>query len=208
VAGKWRVLLVDDHVIMRVGLASVIASEPGMEVCGEAGTAAQAIAMYRSLQPDVVLMDLRLPDMSGVEATAKIREEFPKAKIAIVSTFAREDEVYAAVSAGARGYVLKTLQCETLISVIRTVASGQRYIPAEIARRLADHVPRPELTPRERDVLVRLVHGRTNQQIASELGISDATVKVHMGNILLKLGASHRTEAVTAALMRGIVHVD
>jgi len=207
-AGKWRVLLVDDHVIMRVGLASVIGSDPELEVCGEAGTGAEAIAMYRTLQPDVVLMDLRLPDMSGVEATAKIREDFPKAKIAIVSTFAKEDEVYSAVSAGARGYVLKTLQCETLIAVIRTLVAGQRYIPAEIAARLAEHVPRTELTPRERDVLERLVYARTNQQIAAELGISDATVKVHVGNILLKLGAAHRTEAVTVALMRGIVHVD
>ncbi len=205
---KLRVLLVDDHVIMRVGLASVIASETGMEVCGEAGTGEEAIAMYRSLQPDVVIMDLRLPDMSGVVATEQIRRDFPKAKIAIVSTFAKEDEVYAAVSAGARGYVLKTLQCDTLIEVIRTLAAGGRYMPPEIASRLADRVPRSELTPRERDVLAHLVHGKKNQQIADELGISDATVKVHVGNILLKLGAADRTEAVTVALMRGIVSVD
>jgi two-component system NarL family response regulator len=207
-AGKLRVLLVDDHVIMRVGLANVISSEPGMEVCGEAGTGQEAIAMYRSLEPDVVLMDLRLPDMTGVEALAKIREEFPKARIAIVSTFAKEDDVYAAVSAGARGYVLKTLQCETLIEVIRTVGAGQRYMPPDIAARLADRVPRSELTPRERDVLSRLVQGRKNQQIADDLGISDGTVKVHVGNILLKLGAADRTEAVTVAIVRGIVHVD
>src|SRR5262245_264072 len=127
-SGKLRVLLVDDHVIMRVGLASVIASEADMEVCGEVGTGKEAIAVYRTLLPDVVLMDMRLPDMTGVEATTKIREEFKAARIAIVSTFAKEDEVFAAVSAGARGYVLKTLQCETLIQVIRTVMAGQRYM--------------------------------------------------------------------------------
>ena len=206
--GKVRVLLVDDHVIMRVGLASVISSEPGLEVCGEAGTGAEAITMYRDLQPDVVIMDLRLPDMSGVEATTAIRVDFPKAKVAIVSTFGREDEVYSAISAGARGYVLKTLQCETLIEVIRKVAAGGRYLPGDIAARLADRVPRSELTPREKDVLARLVHGKKNQQIAEDLGISDGTVKVHMGNILLKLGAADRTEAVTVAIVRGIVHVD
>jgi two-component system NarL family response regulator len=206
--GTVRVLLVDDHVIMRVGLASVISSEPGLEVCGEAGTGAEAIAMYRALRPEVVIMDLRLPDMSGVEATTAIRAEFSEARIAIVSTFAREDEVYSAISAGARGYVLKTLPCETLIEVIRTVAAGRRYLPGDIAARLADRVPRSELTPREKEVLARLVLGKKNQQIAEDLGISDGTVKVHMGNILLKLGAADRTEAVTVAIVRGIVHVD
>jgi DNA-binding NarL/FixJ family response regulator len=203
-AEKLRVLLVDDHVIMRVGLASVIASESGMDVCGEASTGQEAIDMYRTLRPDVVLMDLRLPDMTGVEALTRI----PQARVAIVSTFAREDEVYTAVSAGARAYVLKTLQCETLLDVIRTVAAGQRYIPTDIAVRLAERVPRSDLTPRERDVLSLLVLGRKNQQIADELGVSDATVKVHVGNIMLKLGAADRTEAATVAIMRGIVHVD
>jgi two-component system NarL family response regulator len=153
-------------------------------------------------------MDLRLPDMSGVDATAAIRAEFPKANIAIVSTFAREDDVYSAVSAGARGYVLKTLQCETLLDVIRAVAGGGRYIPPEIAARLAARVPRSELTPRERDVLALIVQGRKNQQIADALGVSDSTVKVHVGNLLLKLGVADRTEAVAIAITRGIVHVD
>jgi DNA-binding NarL/FixJ family response regulator len=207
-ADTLRVLLVDDHVIMRVGLASVISSEPGMEVCGEAGTGAEAISLYCSLQPDVVIMDLRLPDMNGVAATERIRDAFPKARIAILSTFAKEDEVYAAVAAGARGYVLKTLQCEALIEVVRTLAAGGRYIPPAIAARLADHMVRSELTPRERDVLARLAQGKKNQKIAGELGISEGTVKVHVGNILLKLGAGDRTEAVTMALIRGIVHVD
>jgi DNA-binding NarL/FixJ family response regulator len=200
-----RVLLVDDHALVRIGLASVIAAEGGLEVCGEASTGARAVELYRSLRPDVVLMDLRLPDISGVQATEAIRSEFPEAKLVVISSFAPDEEVYAAIAAGAQAYVLKTIEAEELVAVIRKVASGLRHIPAEIAARLAARIPRSELTDRERDVLRLLVRGRRNREIAEELGISEGTVKTHVGNILLKLGAADRTEAATMAIERGIV---
>jgi two-component system NarL family response regulator len=200
-----NVLLVDDHALMRVGLASVIAGEPGMQVCGEASTGARGVELYRSLRPDVVLMDLRLPDFSGVVATEAIRTEFPDAKLVVISSFAPDEEVYAAISAGAQAYVLKTIEADELLSVIRKVASGQRHIPVEIAARLAARIPRSELTDRERDVLRLLVRGRRNREIADDLGITEGTVKSHVGNILLKLGVVDRTEAATVAIERGIV---
>jgi DNA-binding NarL/FixJ family response regulator len=200
-----RVLLVDDHALVRIGLTSVIAAEGGLEVCGEASTGARAVELYRTLRPDVVLMDLRLPDISGVQATTEIRKEFPDAKLVVISSFAPDEEVYAAIAAGAQAYVLKTIEAEELVAVIRKVASGIRHIPAEIAARLAARIPRSELTDRERDVLRLLVRGRRNREIADELGISEGTVKTHVGNILLKLGAADRTEAATMAIERGIV---
>jgi two-component system, NarL family, response regulator len=201
------VLLVDDHSLMRIGLASVIASDPGLAVCGEAGTGASALELYRSLQPDIVLMDLRLPDMSGAAVTEKIRDEFPEAKIIVVSSFAPDDEIYAAVMAGARAYVLKTIDAGQLIEVIRTVASGRRHIPADVAARLAARIPRSELTDRERKVLQLVVKGKRNREIADELGITEGTVKTHVGNILMKLGVADRTEAATAAIERGIINL-
>jgi len=200
-----RILLVDDHAVVRLGLANVIAAEPGMEVCGQASNGARAVELYRSLKPDVVLMDLRLPDMSGVRAAQHIRSEFPDAKFIIISSFAPDEEVYEAVSAGAQAYVLKDIETEELVSVIQKVASGLRHIPPDIAARIAARIPRSDLTDRERDVLKLLVRGRRNREIARELQVSEGTVKTHVGNILLKLGASDRTEAATAAIARGIV---
>jgi DNA-binding NarL/FixJ family response regulator len=205
VSGPLRVLLVDDHALMRLGLVSVIVAEPGMEVCGEASTGGRAIDLYRTLRPDVVLMDLRLPDLSGVEATTAIRGEFPEARVVVISSFAPDEEVYAAIAAGALAYVLKTIESDELVSVIRKVAAGQRHIPPEIAARLASRIPRSELTDRERTVLRLVVRGRRNREIAEELGISEGTVKTHVGNILLKLGVADRTEAATVAIERGIV---
>jgi len=185
----------------------VIGTEADMDVCGQAGTAAQAVELYRAQQPDVVLMDLRLPDMSGAEATAAIRREFPEAKVVVVSTFAGDEDVYAAISAGALAYVLKTVTCEELIEVIRKVAAGRRHIPPEIGARLADRVPRSDLSAREKAVLALLVRGKRNRQIAEDLGITEGTVKVHVSNIILKLGVSDRTEAATAAIERGLVRL-
>jgi DNA-binding NarL/FixJ family response regulator len=206
--GSLAVLLVDDHALMRLGITSLIRTEPGLTVCGEASTGAQAIELYRSLRPDIVLMDLRLPDASGAEVTQSIRAEFPEAKVIIISSFAPDEEVYAAISSGARAYVLKTIEADELIAVIRKVAAGQRHIPAEIARRLDARVPRTELTEREREVLRFVVRGKRNREIADILGIGEGTVKTHVANILLKLGATDRTEAAMMAVDRGIVRLD
>jgi DNA-binding NarL/FixJ family response regulator len=207
-ADEIRVLLVDDHALMRVGLANVIGSEPDMAVCGQAATGGEAIALYRALRPDVVLMDLRLPDTSGAQATRSIREEFPDAKVVVLSTFAGDEDVYAAITAGALAYVLKTVQCDELIGVLRKAAAGKRHIPQEIGALLADRVPRSDLSPRERAVLELLVRGKRNRHIADELGITEGTVKVHVSNIILKLGVSDRTEATFVAIERGLVRID
>jgi two-component system NarL family response regulator len=205
VSGPLRVLLVDDHALMRIGLRSVIGAEANLAVCGEARTAAQALERYRELRPDIVLMDLRLPDGSGAAATEAIRREFPEARIIIVSSFAPDEEIHAAVTAGALGYVLKTSETDELVTAIRTVAAGGRHLPPEVAERLARRIPRSDLTERERAVLQLLVRGRRNRDIAADLGIAEGTVKIHVANILLKLGVADRTEAVSVAIERGIV---
>ena len=205
---RLRILLVDDHALMRLGLATVIAGEPDMEVCGQAGTGGQAVALFRTPRPDVTLMDMRLPDQSGAEAIRAIRREFPDAKILVISTFTADEEVYAAITAGALGYMLKTVESEELVAVIRRAAQGQRHIPPEVGARLADRIPFSDLTARERLVLTLLVRGRRNRQIAEELGITEGTVKSHVSNIMLKLAVSDRTEAATVAIERGLVHLD
>ncbi len=203
-----RILLVDDHALVRIGVASVIGAEPGMQVCGAASTGARALELYRTLQPDIVLMDLRLPDQSGASATLAIRQEFPEAKIIVLSSFTPDEEIYSVFAAGAQAYLLKTVEAEELIDVIRKVAGGLRHIPAEIAVRLAGRIPQSGLTEREHDVLRLLVRGRRNREIADNLGIAAGTVKTHVENILLKLGVTDRTEAATAAIERGIVTLD
>ncbi len=200
-----RVMLVDDHYLVRVGLANIIALEDDMSVCGEAGNADQALALFRKEQPDVTLMDLRLPGRSGADATAAIRAEFPSARIIVLSTYAGDEEIFAALQAGAMSYLLKSVQREELVSTIRKVSTGQRHLPPEVASRLAGRLPRSQLSPRELDVLRLMVVGKRNREIADALSISEGTVKIHVSNILLKLGVSDRTEAVTTALQRGIV---
>jgi two-component system NarL family response regulator len=205
VSGTLKVLLVDDHALVRIGLASVIADEPGMEVCGQATTGMHAIESYRALRPDVVLLDMRLPDINGVRVTEALHQEFPDAKVLIISSYAADEEIYAALAAGAQAYVLKTIEVDELVEVIRTVAAGQRHIPADIAARLAACIHQSDLTDRERDVLRLLGRGRRNREIAQDLGIASTTVKTHVGSILLKLGVTDRTEAATIAIERGII---
>jgi len=204
-ANSIRVMLVDDHYLVRVGLANIIALESDMMVCGEAGNADQALTLFRKEQPDVTLMDLRLPGKSGADATAAIRTEFPDAKVIVLSTYAGDEEIFAALQAGAMSYLLKSVQREELVGTIRKVAGGQRHLPPEVASRLAARLPRSQLSPRELDVLRLMVVGKRNREIADALSISEGTVKIHVSNILLKLGVSDRTEAVTTALQRGIV---
>jgi two-component system NarL family response regulator len=207
-AGKLRIMLVDDHYLVRVGLASIIALESDMTICAEASTGEQAIALFRAERPDVTLMDLRLSGLNGTEATQAILREFPDARIIVLSTYAGDEEIYKALQAGAMAYLVKSIQREELIGAIRKAAAGQRHIPPEVAARLAERVGRSELSARELDVLRLLVGGRRNRAIASELSITEGTVKLHVSSILNKLGAGDRTEAVTVALQRGIVQLE
>lgn len=206
-AGKLRLMLVDDHYLVRVGLASIIALETDMTVCAEASTGEQAIAVFRAERPDVTLMDQRLSGLNGTETTQAILREFPDARIIVLSTYVGDEEIYKAVQAGAMAYLGKSIQREELIAAIRKAAAHQRHIPPDVAARLADRVGRPELSVRELDVLRLLVGGRRNRAIASELAITEGTVKLHVSSILNKLGAADRTEAVTVALQRGIVQL-
>ena len=205
---RIRILAVDDHPLIRSGLRAVIASEPDMEMVGEAANGEEAIDLYREDRPDVVLMDLRMPVMDGLTATLAILREFPDAKIVALTTYEGDEDIHRALSAGARGYLLKDMMRSQLLQVIRTVQKGQRAIPAAIAARLAEYTPRIELTPRELEVLTLIAKGFSNPEIANTLGRTESTMKVHVSNILQKLQATDRTEAVTVAIQRGILHLE
>ena len=198
-------MLVDDHTLVRVGLTSVIGLEPDMMVCAEAATGHHAIELFRSTRPDVTLMDLRLPDLSGTDAIRRIRAEYPDAKIIALSTFAGDEEIYVALEAGALAYLVKTVEPEELVDTVRKVSEGRRHVSPDLAARLALRSPRSHLSPRELAVLKLMVMGKRNKEIAAHLDITEGTVKIHVSNILGKLGVADRTEAVTQALQRGIV---
>ena len=200
-----RLMLVDDHYLVRVGLSSVIALEPDMRVCAEAATGHQAIELFRSDRPDVTLMDLRLPDLSGTEAIRTIRAEFPQARIIALSTFAGDEEIHMALEAGALAYLVKTVQPEELIDTIRKAAAGQRHVPPELAARLAARSPRSHLSPRELEVVKLMIQGKRKREIARHLAITEGTVKIHVSNVLAKLGVTASVRSVTQALQRGIV---
>lgn len=205
---KIRVMVVDDHFVVRMGLCGSINMEPDMEVVAEASTGDSALSLYREHQPDIVLMDLRLPDADGITACKLICEEFPKAAVVILSTHDAEEDIYRAFQAGAQAYLLKTVQREELLRALRSVHAGERCIPAEIGARLAERMSHPELTAREVEVLTLIAKGKSNKEIGAELSIAEVTVKLHVGHILAKLGASDRTQAATTALRRGILHLD
>jgi DNA-binding NarL/FixJ family response regulator len=200
---KIRILIVDDHFIVRIGLQTSLSMSPEMSVVKEASTAAQAIDMYRQERPDVVLMDVRLPDRSGVEATAALCREFPGAKVIMISTYDSEVDIHRAFQAGARGYLLKNVLSEEIFNAIRTVNNGGKYIPSHIARALAQHSL--ELTEREMEVLRLMAKGLSNREIGQILGFTENTTKFHVKNILTKLEVSDRTEAASAAFQRGIL---
>ena len=207
-AAKLRIMLVDDHYLVRMGLASIIALEPDMTVTAEASTGEQAIALYRTHRPDVTLMDQRLPGLSGSDTTRAIRREFPEARILVLSTYVCDEEIYRALQFGAMGYLSKSVQREELVQAIRRASSGRRHLTPEVAAVLADEMSRSHLSARELDVLRLLVSGRRNRDIASVLEITEGTVKLHVSSILGKLAAADRTEAVTVALQRGIVQLE
>jgi DNA-binding NarL/FixJ family response regulator len=204
-----RVMLVDDHYLLRTGLATVIGLEPDMQVVAEADTAEEAVVLYRTKRPDVTLMDLRLSGMSGLDAIAAIRgHEDPGARIIVLSNYGGDEEIYDALQRGALSYLVKTVRREVLLEAIRAVAAGQSYITQEVGVRLAARLPRSHLSAREKEVLMLLAKGRRNQTIATELKITEGTVKHHVSSILDKLGVADRTEAVAVAINRGIIRIE
>jgi DNA-binding NarL/FixJ family response regulator len=203
-----RILCVDDHQLIREGIASVLEDQPDMRLVGEATNGQEAVEAFKRYRPDVTLMDLRMPDMSGIQAIAAIRAEFPTARIIVLTTYAGDAQAVGALKAGASGYLLKNLLRKELIETIRAVHAGKRRIPAEIAAEIAEHAADDALTAREIEVLRRVAAGKSNKLIAAELDISENTVKAHMQSILPKLDASDRTHAVIIALKRGILHVE
>jgi len=205
---KLKIMIVDDHYLVRMGLSSIISLEPDMAVCAEAATGEQALALFRIHNPDVTLLDQRLPGMSGADTTQKIRAEFPGARILVLSTYACDEEIYKALQFGAMGYLSKSVQREELTQAIRKAASGRRHITPEVAGLLAEGMSRSRLSSRELDVLRLLVGGKRNREIASSLDITEGTVKLHVSSILGKLAVVDRTEAVTVALQRGIVQLE
>ncbi len=202
------VMCVDDHPLVRKGIASIISNEADLKLVGEAGGGHEAVEMFRTLHPDVVLMDLRMPDMDGVEATKQIRKVDPEAKIIALTSYDGDQDIYKAIEAGVRGYILKEMVHTKVIDAIHTVHAGKRLMPTEVAERLSEYFPQVALTPREIEVLKYVAKGMANKEIAHHLGTASGTVKMHVQNILAKLGASDRTHAVTIALERGILHLD
>ena len=202
-----RVLVVDDHPLMREGIAAVIAGQSDLVLAGEASDGREAVEAYEALGPDVVLMDLRMPGMDGIEAIAAIRARWPQARIIVLTTYRGDVQVVRALSAGASGYLLKSLLRRELLDTIRDVHGGARRVPPEIAAGIAEHLSDESLSARELDVLQSVAAGNANKLVAAELGISEETVKAHMKNILAKLGARDRTHAVTIAIKRGIIEL-
>jgi len=202
-----RILVADDHNIVRQGLTALLKTVPDMNVIAEAGDGEQAVALFRQFRPDITIMDLRMPKMGGVEAIHEIRSQDPAARIIVLTTFDGDEDIYRALQAGARGYLLKDMFGEELIDAIRVVHAGKQKIPAAVALKLAERMVGPNLTARELEVLNCIVSGKSNRDIGLELSISEATVKTHINNLLGKLGVSDRTQAATTALQRGIVHL-
>ena len=205
---RIRVVIFDDHPIIREGLVALIRTQPDLDIVAEASDGSEAVALYRNQRPDIVLMDLAMPGVGGVEATVSIRKEFPNAKILVLTMRTGDEDIHRALQAGAKGYLLKECSSTQLFEAIRAVHSGRRYIPASVAIQLAERPPASELTDRELQILTRLATGKSNKEIADALEISETTVKGHVSNILVKLGAGDRTEAVVTALKRGIVHLN
>ncbi len=204
---RIRILCVDDHPLLREGIAAIINNQPDMLLVAEASNGSEAIQLFREHQPDVTLMDLRLPDISGIDALIAIRTEFAEAHIVMLTTYEGDVEIQRALSAGARGYLLKSMPPKELVEAIRQVHQGKKRIPAELAAQLAEHLGDEALTPREIEVLRHIAGGNRNRDIAEQLFISEETVKVHIKHIMEKLGASDRTQAVAIAVRRGIIQL-
>ena len=202
-----RVFSVDDHPLLREGIATLIKNQPDIVLVGEASTGREAIQQFQKHQPDVTLMDLRLPDMNGIDVIIAIRTEFPDARIVMLTTFEGDVEIQRALEAGARGYILKSIPPRELLEVIRQVHAGKKRIPPEIAAQIAEHITDEALTVREVEVLREIAGGNRNRDIADKLCITEETVKVHIKHIMEKLGASDRTQAVAIGVRRGIIQL-
>ncbi len=203
-----RLVIADDHPVVREGLAAMFNRRPDLTVVAEAENGEQAVALVLEHRPDVVLMDLRMPVLGGVDAIGRIRAEWPEARIVVMTTFDGDEDIYRALQAGARAYLLKDTPREEIVDAIRSVYAGHKRIPSEIASKLADRLTAEPLTERELAVLKQIVAGQSNKEIDAALGIAEGTVKVHVNSLLGKLGVEDRTQAVTEALRRGIVHLD
>jgi DNA-binding NarL/FixJ family response regulator len=203
-----KILLVDDHHIVRQGLAALLKTVPGFAVVAEAADGEQAVDLFRKHRPDVTLMDLRLPKMNGVDAIGRIRRDSPGARIIVLTTFDGDEDIYRAMQAGAKGYLLKGMDLNELTEAVKVVHSGKSRIPSRVAEKLAERMGGASLTARELEVLHLIVAGKSNKDIGNALFISEATVKTHVNSLLSKLGVEDRTQAATTALQRGIVHLD
>ncbi len=202
------ILVVDDHSMVRQGIVSILEQQENLHVIAEAQDGLEAVELYQSQNPNITLMDLRMPRLEGVDAIIRIREQDPEANIIILTTYDTDEDIYRGLHAGARGYILKDATSEDLIEAIHTVHAGKRFIPAHVALKLADRIDGDMLTERENDVLTLLCQGNSNHQIASALSISEGTVKFHINNILSKLGVKDRTQAVITALKRGLTRLE
>jgi DNA-binding NarL/FixJ family response regulator len=202
-----RILIVDDHPIMRVGIAALITSSKEMECVGQAGTGEEAIEQHAALNPDITLMDLRLPGISGAETIRRIRQKAPDARFIVLTTYEGDEDIHQAMEAGARGYLVKGLPQEMLVNAVRRFHAGGRYLPPPMSQALAARTPDSNLSARERQVLGLVAKGNSNKEIAAALGITEATVKCHVSVILMRLNATDRTQAVVLALQRGLVHL-
>ena len=204
---RISVLTVDDHDLVRKGIAAILSTEPGIELVAEANTGREALLLYRQHHPDVTLMDLRLPDQTGIEVTREIRRESPDARILVLTSYDGDQDIYRALEAGVRGYLLKEMLHTEVIRAIRMVYAGKRFIPLEVSQQLSGFFPEVALTPREIEVLSLVARGFGNKEVGDVLGTAPGTVKAHVQSILGKLGAKDRTHAVTIALRRGIIHL-
>jgi two-component system, NarL family, response regulator len=202
-----RILVVDDHPVVRIGISSMIHASPDMTVVAEASTAEEALELFPLHRPDVTLMDLRLPKMSGVEAIRAIRQTEPAAKFVVLTTYEGDEDIRQALEAGAKGYVIKGMSREVLLSALRRVYAGGRYLPKPVSEALSSRVPNSQLSAREREVLSLMATGRSNKEIAALLGITEATVKGHVSLIFMRMDVTDRTEAVITGLRRGLIHL-
>jgi len=204
---RIRILLVEDHQVVRQGLVALLSATDDLEVVGSVGDGLEAVQVFRKTRPDVTLMDLQMPKQGGVETIKQIRAEFPEARFIVLTTFDGDEDIYRALQAGARAYLLKGMPLDELLTTIKQVHAGKLHIPSSVAEKLAERVTGQELTERELSVLERIVAGRANKDISADLFISEATVKTHINRLLGKLGVTDRTQAATVAIKRGLVSI-
>jgi DNA-binding NarL/FixJ family response regulator len=204
---KFKVLVVDDHPIVRAGIAAIIQTSADMMVVGQVASGEDAVQTFATHLPDVTLMDLRLPGLSGVDAIRTIRHTHPEARFVVLTTYEGDEDIYQALAAGAKGYIIKGMPHTVLLGALRRVCAGGQYLPQSVTRALAGRTPSSELSAREREVLSLIVGGKSNREIASALGITEGTVKCHVSVILMRLNVHDRTQAVLVALQRGLAHL-